>query len=94
MHGPVYYKPRHGVNALHYGDTRKPLALVVPDKHWPGMYRIAWPDGRLSDIANLSRAKDAAEAICERGPPRRNPQVFGWRPVKPVGSRAQPRPCV
>jgi hypothetical protein len=31
-------------------------------KH-PDLWRIAWPDGHLSDIVNLSRAKDAAFSI-------------------------------
>jgi hypothetical protein len=30
---------------------------------------MLWPDGRLSDLANLSRIKDAAVTILERGPP-------------------------
>jgi hypothetical protein len=42
----------------------KPLSVtrgyaIVPDAKWPGMYRIRRPDGSLSDIANLTRAKDA-----------------------------------
>jgi hypothetical protein len=65
--------------ALHYGDALTPLALVVPDERWPDMFRIAWPDGRLSDMANLSRAKDAAEAFFERGPPRRDRLSFKWK---------------
>jgi hypothetical protein len=44
------------------------------------MYRILWPDGQLSGMVNLSRAKDAAAAICERGPPARNRQIFRWEP--------------
>ena len=55
-------------HALHYGSARTPIALVVPDSV---MYRIRWPSGELSDMVNLSRAKDAVVAICERGPPRR-----------------------
>jgi hypothetical protein len=41
---------------------RKPLKLdprIVPDAAWPGMYRLRLPDGSLSDIVNLKRAKDA-----------------------------------
>jgi hypothetical protein len=41
---------------------RKPLKLdprIVPDPKWPGMYRIKRPDGSLSDMTNLTRAKDA-----------------------------------
>jgi len=45
----------------------------------------------LSDIANLSRIKDAAAAICERGPPARNRRLFTWkkRPSK-TASGASP----
>ena len=32
---------------------------IVPDAKWPGMYRIRRPDGSLSDMVNLTRAKDA-----------------------------------
>jgi hypothetical protein len=36
---------------------RKPK--VVPDAAHRGMWRVRWPDGRLSDMTNLTRAKDA-----------------------------------
>jgi hypothetical protein len=62
--------------ALHYGSTERPLAAVVPDSRWPGMWRIAWPDGELSDMANLSRAKDAAEVICATG---RKSSLLHWK---------------
>jgi hypothetical protein len=65
--------------ALYYGHARTPLALVVPDTHWSGMWRIAWPDGRLSDMVNLARAKDAAAAIAERGPPARDRLLVHWK---------------
>jgi hypothetical protein len=41
---------------------RKPPKLdprIVPDPKWPGMYRVRRPDGSLSDMVNLTRAKDA-----------------------------------
>ena len=41
---------------------RKPPKLdprIVPDPKWPGMYRLRLPDGSLSDLVNLPRAKDA-----------------------------------
>jgi hypothetical protein len=63
---------------LHYGRACTPVAVVMPDAHWPGMWRIAWPAGHLSDIVNLARAKDAAAAIAERGPPMRNRHRFQW----------------
>ena len=56
--------------ALHYGAARLPVLHVVPDATYPGMWRVRTPDGGLSDMVNLSRAKDAAVAIAERGPPR------------------------
>ena len=52
---------------LFYGDARTPLARVVPDNDHPSLWRIHWPDGRTSTPANLTRAKDAASAIAERG---------------------------
>jgi hypothetical protein len=71
--------------------------LVVSESVYPGMYRIRWPSGELSDMVNLSRAKDAALAICERGPPRRDPRLFRWeidrreRPAKASPARLDGR---
>jgi hypothetical protein len=64
---------------LYYGRSRAPLVLAVPDLSYPGLWRMAWPNGELSDIANLSRIKDAAVAICERGRPPRNRRRFLWK---------------
>jgi len=38
---------------------------VVPNAAHPGMWRVRWPDGRLSDITNLTRAKDAVTCFIE-----------------------------
>lgn len=38
---------------------------VVPDAAHPGMWRVRWPDGRLSDMTNLTRAKDAVACFIE-----------------------------
>ena len=76
-------KPQAIAFALHYGGAHSALALVMPDDHWPGMWRVHWPDGALSDMVNLTRARDAAAAIAERGPPRRNPLCLRWQ-IKPV----------
>jgi len=32
---------------------------IVPDPKWPWMYRIKRPDGSLTDMTNLTRAKEA-----------------------------------
>jgi hypothetical protein len=38
---------------------------VVPDAARPGMWRVRWPDGRVSDMTNLTRAKDAVACFME-----------------------------
>ena len=42
------------------------MATIEPDANWPGMWRVRF-GGMLSDMANLSRAKDAAISIVLRG---------------------------
>jgi hypothetical protein len=50
----------HG-NVLQLG--RRKLAQIEPDLVWPGMWRVRKPDGRLTDMVNLTRARDAACAL-------------------------------
>jgi hypothetical protein len=52
--------------ALHAIGHRSAIVHVVSDRGWPGMWRIRHPDGRLSDMANLSWAKDGAIAVAMR----------------------------
>jgi hypothetical protein len=49
-----------GVHVLHLGKRTTALLHVVPDKSYPSMWRIRFADGSLSDMANLTRAKDTA----------------------------------
>jgi hypothetical protein len=58
---------------LYYGQAL--IVSVVPDSVHAGMWRIVWPDGRTSDMVNLSRAKDAAFVLGERG---RDPRLLRW----------------
>jgi hypothetical protein len=51
---------------LHYGKSTKPVMHIVPDEKYPGMWRIMAPDGTMSDMVNITRAKDAAKAIAAR----------------------------
>jgi hypothetical protein len=44
---------------------------IVPDAKWPGMWRVRYPDGRLSDMVNLSRANDVAACFAETEARRR-----------------------
>jgi hypothetical protein len=39
------------------------IVAIVRDAEWSGMYRLRFPDGRLSDMVNLTRAKDALAAM-------------------------------
>jgi hypothetical protein len=43
--------------------TGRLLATVEPDRRWAAMYRVRFRDGHLTDMVNLSRAKDAATAL-------------------------------
>jgi hypothetical protein len=38
---------------------------VVLDAAHSGMWRVRWPDGRLSDMTNITRAKDAVACFME-----------------------------
>jgi hypothetical protein len=73
----------YGMQTLHYGKSKKPLAWVKPDDRYPTMWRIHWADGSVSDMVNLTRAKDAAMAIAERGPPRLERRIFRWQTEVP-----------
>jgi hypothetical protein len=42
---------------------RRRMGRVTPDHEYRGMYRVVLSHGRLSDMANLSWAKDAALAV-------------------------------
>ena len=74
---------RHGY-ALHDGNAEVPMVRIAPDANWPGMWRMIWPDGGISDMANLVRIKDAAAGICDRGPPRRDRRRFRWKADRPA----------
>jgi hypothetical protein len=40
-------------------------ARIISDETYPDMHRVRWPDGKLSDMANLSRAHDTAARFNE-----------------------------
>jgi hypothetical protein len=50
-------------SALHLRERGPALVTVVPDDVYPGMWRVRRPDGTLSDLVNLARAKDAAVSL-------------------------------
>ena len=43
-----------------YLGTKSTGIVVRPDAKHPSMYRVHWPDAPPSEMANLTRAKDAA----------------------------------
>jgi hypothetical protein len=72
------------VYRLNYASAKRPVAEVVPDAKWPRMWRVRWPDGSLSDMVNLSRAKDAAFVMTQKGPPARDARLLRWQ-TAPLG---------
>jgi hypothetical protein len=52
-------------NALFLG-RRKTGFSIEADQSYANMYRVRKPDGTLSDMVNLTRAKDAAAVLAER----------------------------
>jgi hypothetical protein len=74
---------------LHNGNGGTPMVRIEPDATCPRMWRMHWPDGRVSDMGDLTRIRDVAAAICERGPPARNRQVgSSWHsPAAPTLNR-------
>jgi hypothetical protein len=66
---------------------------VCPDARHPNMWRIRHRDGRLSDIVNLARAKDAALDWALRGRGGlTNGELINWRHTREDASEAQGQP--
>ena len=42
---------------------RRKMFEVVQDAKYPKMWRVRYPDGQLSDMVNLTRARDAAAGL-------------------------------
>jgi hypothetical protein len=43
--------------------SRVRAADIEPDKRWPGMWRVRFADGSLSDMVNRTRAHDVLRAL-------------------------------
>lgn len=43
--------------------TRNTGCKIIADAKWPNMYRVEYPPGTISDMINLTRARDAAVYI-------------------------------
>ena len=49
--------------AVTIGISKPPPKGIVIDTRYPTMFRVVLPDGSLSDMTNLTRAKDALRAL-------------------------------
>ena len=53
--------------AAAYIKASRSAVTVKPDAKWPNMFRLHLPNGQVSDMANLTRARDAARSISRPG---------------------------
>jgi hypothetical protein len=61
----LIWRGRGSAFVLHTIHSKKTILSVEPDAVYPDMFRVHWPDGGISDMANLSRARDAATRFVE-----------------------------
>jgi hypothetical protein len=47
--------------------ARPAVATIKADGKWPNMWRVHLPNGQVSDMTNLTRARDAARSIARSG---------------------------
>src|SRR5262245_57161097 len=59
----TWRRERDGTLVLCRAGSSAILARIVADRVYPGMWRVKLPSGKLSDMTNLVRAKDAAMSI-------------------------------
>src|SRR5262249_9367779 len=52
-------KPKNAPTAKSTLSVTRRGFVIVPDVKWPGMYRLRCPDGTLTDLINITRARDA-----------------------------------
>jgi hypothetical protein len=53
-------------DAVVHRGRKTPVLRIVPDAKYPNMWRIEYPNGRLTDMVNRARAKDAALVLAAR----------------------------
>jgi len=62
------------------------LATIEPDGNWAGMFRVRLSSGRVTDMVNLTRAKDAAISLALAD---LNRHARGARTAPPVRSNRE-----
>jgi len=63
-------KTTHNIEGGHAFDRiyrGRVVASVIPDDHFAELYRVRLRDGFISDVTNLTRAKDAALSLASVG---------------------------
>ncbi len=90
-------RPHWDGDKLMQGKRAMPIE-VLPDDQWPGLYRVHY-QGKISDMVNLTRAKDAAVAMvaaslnASQKPRPFSPTCRGGKgKVSPAASGGTPRP--
>jgi hypothetical protein len=59
----TWRRERDGTLVLCRTGTKTILARIVADRVYPSMWGVKMPSGKVSDMTNLVRAKDAAMSI-------------------------------
>ena len=59
----IWRRERDGTLVLCRARSSAILARIVADRVYPSMWRVKMPSGKLSDMTNLTRAKDAAMSL-------------------------------
>ena len=59
----LWSRESDGILVLCRTASRTILAQIIADHVYPSMWRVKMPSGKLSDMTNLVRAKDAAMSI-------------------------------
>jgi len=87
-------RERDNVRTLFVGKHRRPVLQIQRDAEYPEMWRVRLPDVTLTDMTNISRAKEAAVDIAigieARKTPHKSPLTslanFSWArpPVAPL----------
>ena len=71
-------REKRGMEVVGHGSLRntgRVVAIVVPDDKWPDMFRARLVGGDISDMANLTRAKDAAVCLALAALNRQKPEA-------------------
>jgi hypothetical protein len=89
FHGTIYrWLPT--ADGLQLKRSGRVVAEVVPDERYPSMFRVKLLGKPVSDMVNLSRAKDAALRLADHALQDRPRWAVKPRPAFGCGSRHPP----